>query len=182
MNAFDIFILFILGGAAILGFMRGFVQEALALIAWVLMIVAVRFLHTPVTAQLTDPIGSASGAGMVAFLAIIVVTYALGRWIAKSAGARSRKSMLGPIDRVLGFGFGAIKGLIGASLLFLLIVMGYETLFGGKAERPEWLTNARTYPLINASGEAMSEFVAERRKIAEDNAEDDDSETAGETL
>ena len=171
-----------LGGASILGFMRGFVQEALALISWVMMIVAIRFLHTPVTAQLAEPVGSESGAGMLAFLAILVVTYALGRWIAKSAGARSRKSMLGPIDRVLGFGFGAIKGLIGASLFFLLIVMAYETLFGGGAQRPEWLTQSRTYPLINASGEAMSEFVAERRKTAEDAADQSDSETSSEEL
>jgi len=177
MTAFDIVILFMLGGASILGFMRGFVQEALALIAWVLMIVAIRFLHTPVTAQLSEPVGSETGAGMLAFLAILVVTYALGKWIAKSAGSRSRKSVLGPVDRVLGFGFGAIKGLIGASLLFLLIVMGYETLFGGGSERPEWLTQSRTYPLINASGEAMSEFVADRRKTAEEEANESDSET-----
>ncbi len=172
MTAFDIVVLFLLGGGAVLGFMRGFVQEALSLIAWILIIVAVRFLHAPVTAQLEEPIGTSWGAAMLAFLSIIVVTYALGRWIARTAGSRSRKSTLGPVDRVLGFGFGALKGLIGATLLFLLIVMGYETIFGGDNNRPEWLTASRTYPLVNASGEAMSSFVAEQRKAAEEAAEE----------
>lgn len=167
MTAFDIIVLLLLGGAAIGGFVRGFVQEALSLIAWVLMIVAVRFLHTPVSTVLSEPVGSAAGAGTLAFFAVTIVTYALGRWIAKSAGKRSRSSVLGPIDRVLGFGFGAIKGLIAASLLFLLIVMVYETLFGGPEARPDWMTESRTYPLVNASGEAMSEFVAERRENAQ---------------
>ena len=171
MTAFDILVLFLLGGGAILGFMRGFVQEALALISWVLIIVAIRVLHAPVTAQLAEPVGTDAGAAVLAFLAIAVVTFALGKWIAKSAGSRSRKSTLGPVDRVLGFGFGAVKGLIGGTLLFLLLIMGYETVFGGNEKRPLWLTESRTYPLVNASGEAMSSFVADRRIASEAEAE-----------
>ena len=166
MTAFDIIVLFFLGGGAVLGFVRGFVEEALALISWILIIPAIRFLHDPVTLMLTEPVGTEAGAAVLAFLSIGIVTYALGRWIAKSIGARSRKSGLGPVDRVLGFGFGAIKGLIGATLLFLLLVMAYETVFGA-TKRPEWLTASRTYPLVNASGEAMSSFVAKQRQSAE---------------
>lgn len=162
MTALDIIVLFLLGGGAIFGFLRGFVQEALSLIAWIMVIVAVRLLHGPATAIMSEWVGTESGAAVLAFLAIAIVTFALGRWVAKSIGSKSRKSVLGPIDRVLGFGFGAVKGLIGATLIFLLIVMGYETLFGDKAKRPEWMTTSRTYPLLNASGDAMSAFVRER--------------------
>lgn len=179
MTAFDIIVLFLLGGASILGFARGFVQEALALISWLLVIVAVRVLHGPVTGQLAEPIGTEAGAAVLAFLSIAIVTYALGRWIAKSAGRRSRKSVLGAFDRVLGFGFGAIKGLIAASLLFLLIVMGYETIFGGDSQRPEWLTTSRTYPLVNASGEAISALVAQRRAAEQEKAAQEDTEADG---
>ena len=146
-----------------MGFLRGFVQEALSLIAWVLVIVGVRTLHTPITDRLIAPIGSEGGASVLAFAAIVIVTYALGRWIAKSIGAKSRKSLLGPIDRVLGFGFGMIKGLIAATLIYLLAVMVYDTVYGADAKRPIWLQESRTYPLLNASGKAMVEFVEERR-------------------
>ena len=163
MTALDIIVLFLLGSGAVFGFMRGFVQEAISLISWLLIIAAIRIFHEPATAALTETVGTEAGAAVLAFLAISIVVYALGRWIAKSIGAKSRKSVLGPVDRVLGFGFGLLKGLIGATLIFLLLVMGYETLFGGKAPRPEWMTQSRTYPLLNATGEAMSAFVRDRR-------------------
>ncbi len=163
MSGLDIFVLILMGGAAVLGFLRGFVQEVLSLIAWILVVIGVRIMHTPITDRLIGPIGSESGASVLAFASIAIVTYALGRWIARSIGARSRKSMLGPIDRVLGFGFGMIKGLIGATLLYLLVVLVNDTIYGADEPRPEWLTESRTYPLLNASGNAMVDFVQEQR-------------------
>ncbi|MBJ7253966.1 MAG: CvpA family protein [Sphingomonadaceae bacterium] len=173
MTALDIIVLFLLGSGAAFGFLRGFVQEALSMIAWVLIILAVRMFHAPATAALAEAVGSDSGAAMLAFLALVIVIFAVGKWIAKSIGAKSRKSVLGPIDRVLGFGFGMLKGLIIATLVFLLFVMGYDLVYGADEGRPEWMTSSRTYPLLNASGDAMSEFVREQRLAA-----DRDTETA----
>ncbi|QTD57108.1 CvpA family protein [Parasphingorhabdus cellanae] len=167
MTGLDIFVLLLMGGAAVFGFMRGFVQETLSLIAWVLVIFSVRFLHAPVTDFLIAPIGNEGGASVLAFGSIVIVTYALGRWIAKSIGRKSRKSLLGPIDRVLGFGFGMVKGLIGATLAYLLVVLVYDSIYGAGEARPEWIADSRTYPLLNASGDALVEFVEERREMAE---------------
>ena len=174
MTGLDIFVLILMGGAAVLGFLRGFVQEALSLGAWILVVIGVRTLHTPLTDRLIDPVGSDSGASVLAFASITIVTYALGRWIARSIGTRSRKSMLGPVDRVLGFGFGMVKGLIGATLLYLLVVLVYDSIYGAETARPEWLAESRTYPLLNASGNAMVDFVQEQQ------AEPDDSTEAAE--
>lgn len=167
MTGLDIFVLLLMGGGAIFGFLRGFVQEALSLIAWLLVIFAVRFLHAPVTDFLIAPIGNDGGAAILSFGSIIIVTYALGRWIAKSIGRKSRKSLLGPIDRVLGFGFGMIKGLIGATLAYLLVVLVYDSIYGAAEPRPDWIADSRTYPLLNASGDALVKFVEERRQLAE---------------
>ena len=167
MTAFDIIVLFLLGSGAIFGFLRGFTQEVLTLLAWVLIVVAIKFLHTPVTEMLYDPVGTEAGAAVLAFLAIVIVTYVGGRLIAKKIGEKSRKSVLGPFDRVLGFGFGALKGLIGATLLFLLVVMLFELAYGGGSKRPEWMTQSRTYPLLNASGDALSGFIRERQQEGE---------------
>ncbi|WP_373476131.1 CvpA family protein [Sphingorhabdus sp.] len=167
MTALDVIVLFLIGSGAVFGFLRGFVQEALSLIAWLLIIAAVRVFHAPASAALSEPIGTDAGAAVLAFLAIVIVTYALGKWISKTIGKKSRKSVLGPIDRVLGFGFGIIKGLILATLVFLLLAMGYETLFGLEEPRPDWMVKSRTYPLLNASGNAMSEFVREQRATLE---------------
>ncbi|MGB5485007.1 CvpA family protein [Parasphingorhabdus sp.] len=168
MTGLDIFVLILMGGAAVLGFLRGFVQEALSLGAWIMVVIGVRTLHSPITDRLIDPVGSESGASVLAFAAIVIVTYALGRWIARSIGARSRKSMLGPIDRVLGFGFGMVKGLIGATLLYLLVILVHDSLYGAETARPEWLAESRTYPLLNASGTAMVDFVEDSELSADE--------------
>ncbi len=175
MTVIDIFTLFLLGGGAVFGFVRGFVQEILSIFAWVLVVLAIRFLHGPVTSYLEEPIGTDTGAAVLAFLSIAIITYFLGKQIAKSIGAKSRKSVLGPVDRVLGFGFGALKGLIIATLLYLLLILSMETLWGGD-EKPEWLTESRTYPILNASGNALSTFIQERRASFNEQAiEDEDS-------
>ena len=72
--------------------------------------------------------------------------------------------MLGPFDRVLGGGFGVLKGLLGATLFFLLANLATDMVYGPQADRPEWMTKSRTYPLLNASGRAIVDWVEARRR------------------
>ena len=166
MTAFDIIVLFLIGSGAIFGFMRGLTQEVLLLLVWFLIVIAIKFLHAPATEWLYGPVGTEAGAAVLAFIAVGVITYALGRWAAAKIGEKSRKSVLGPFDRVLGFGFGAVKGLIGSTLLFLLLVLLYDVAYGSASKRPDWMTQSRTYPLLNASGDALSSFIRERQQDA----------------
>jgi membrane protein required for colicin V production len=173
MTAFDIIVLFLIGSGAIFGFLRGFTQEVLLLFVWVLVVAAIKFLHAPATEWLYGPVGTEAGAAVLAFMALGLLTYALGRWAAAKIGEKSRKSVLGPFDRVLGFGFGAVKGLIGATLLFLLLVLLFDMAYGGGSKRPEWMSKSRTYPLLNASGDALSSFIRERQESEIEAGEND---------
>ena len=163
MNAIDILVLVAIGGCAVLGLMRGFVLETLSLIAWVLAIFAIRLFHSPVAELLSAFVGMPGGAAVLALVLVFGVTFGIGKLIARAIGRRTRQSVLGPVDRVLGAGFGAVKGLIGATLVFLAFSLVYDTFYGSAARRPDWLSDARTYPLLNASGQAISEFLAEQR-------------------
>ncbi|WP_067731845.1 CvpA family protein [Novosphingobium naphthalenivorans] len=165
MTGFDIAVLLFVGLGAITGFIRGFVQEILALGAWVFAIFAIRMLHTPVTYWLIPHIGSESGAGVLAFALLLLVPFAAVKVIAGWAGKASRASVLGPIDRVLGFGFGAVKGVVIIVLGFSVLVLGYDTVWGPEG-RPEWITQSRTYPFVNASSEALVQLIAQRRREA----------------
>jgi membrane protein required for colicin V production len=86
-----------------------------------------------------------------------------GKLIARRLGGATRRSVVGPIDRILGAGFGAIKGLIGATLLYLAANLVYDTVYGAAAQRPDWMARSRTYPLLYASGRAIVDFVEWRR-------------------
>ncbi len=163
LTGLDIIVILLVGGGAILGFLRGFVTEALSLIAWVLAVVAVKFLHSPVSDALAPTIGTAAGAAVLAFVLVFGITFFLGKFLSRSLGARTRQSVLGPVDRVLGLGFGAVKGLIFSTLLFLLVTMVLDTVNGGATKRPEWVRESRTYPLLSASGKALVDYMNQRR-------------------
>lgn len=163
LSALDILVLIAVLGSALFGLMRGFVSEVLSLFAWVAIVFAIKLFHTPVAAGLSGVVGTVSGAAVLAFAVIAGVTYIFGRLVAGSIGARTRTSVLGPLDRALGFGFGAIKGLILASLAFLLVVLVTDTMGGGPAERPLWLTQSQSYPVLNQTSASIADFVDRRR-------------------
>jgi membrane protein required for colicin V production len=165
MTGFDIAVLLLVGAGAITGFLRGFVQEILALTAWIFAVVVIRFQHTLMTQFLEPHIGTESGAAVLAFAILLIVPYAVVKLLANRMGSASRSSMLGPIDRVLGFGFGAVKGIIIVVMGFSILVLGYDTVWG-VGGRPTWITQARTYPFVNASSEGMVKMIAERRNEA----------------
>lgn len=162
MTGFDIIVLIIVGVAAIGGFLRGFVQEILSLAAWILAIFAIHYLHTPLSAWLLSHLESESGAAVLAFALLLLIPYAAMKLIAGRMGKTSRGSILGPIDRVIGFAFGAIKGGIVVVLAFSLLVLGYDTVWGAKG-RPDWITMARTYSLVNASADELVQMIDDRR-------------------
>lgn len=163
LTAIDILVLLAVGGGAMLGVARGFVQEAMSLIAWIAAILAVKFLHDPVTSILIGPVGTASGAAVLAFAIVFAVIFLVVRAAGTALGKSTRASLLGPVDRFLGFAFGAFKGLVIASAAFMFFILVYDTVWGGKSDRPAWMTDSRTYPLLRATSEAMIDFIAKRR-------------------
>ena len=165
MTGFDVAVLLVVGVGAVTGFMRGFVQELLALLAWVFTLFAIRFLHTPLNSALDGLVGTSSGASVLAFALLLLVPYGVVKLVSRWAGQRSRNSVLGPIDRVIGFGFGAVKGIIIAVLAFSVLVLGYDAVWG-PGGRPDWITQARCYRFVNASSEALFTIIAERRRAA----------------
>lgn len=164
LTSLDILVLLTVAGAALMGIRRGFVTEVLSLFAWVAVIFAVKLLHLPLSRALAGWVGTASGAATLAFAALSTGTWALGRLVANAVGARTRTGVLGPLDRALGFGFGALKGLIMASLVFLMATLVFDTMAGGPTRRPAWMRTSRTYPLLNATSAGIADFVDRRRR------------------
>jgi membrane protein required for colicin V production len=164
LTGLDIIVLIVIGGAGVLGFLRGFVTEVLALVAWLLIVLALKLFHTPLASGLAGLVGTAQGGAVLSFVVLTGVTYFGGRLLANAIGSRTRESFLGPIDRVLGLGFGALKGLILVSIAFLLLVLLFDTVGGGPANRPGWMTKSTTYPLLNATSASIADFVDRRRK------------------
>ena len=173
MSALDIFVIVLLGGGAIIGFVRGLVHEMLSLLAWVVAIVMLRMFHTPISVSLAGSVGSATAAAVLAFVILFLPSFLFMKLLARSIGRKTRTSVLGPFDRVLGGGFGMLKGLLAVTLFFLLANLATDLTYGPDEPRPEWMRNSRTYPLLNASGRAVVDWVEARRKGSRQLAKDD---------
>ena len=109
-TAFDIVVLLMIVLGAVMGAARGFVTEVLSLLAWVAGAVALRLFYKPVAAAASGWVGTESGGAVLAFALVFVVTFAVFRAIANNLGHRTRNSVIGPVDRFLGFGFGRGQG------------------------------------------------------------------------
>lgn len=162
LTALDIIVLLALGGGAVTGALRGFVQESLSLAALIVALFALRILHEPATMWLFEIVGNEAGASVLAFSLIMGIIWGGGKYAAARIGSASRKSLIGPADRMLGAGFGLLKALLLVAAGFMLVTLLYDVVFGADSERPEWMAQSRTYPLLAATSSALSDIVAER--------------------
>ena len=175
MAGFDALVLIIVGVAAIGGFMRGLVQEVLSLASWVLAAFSIYYLHTPLTEQLDELYDVQPATSLLAFALLLLIPYAAMKVIANNAGEASRNSILGPIDRVLGFGFGAVKGALITVFAFSVLVLGFDTVWGYQG-RPTWITEARTYQAADAFSRQLVDMIDERRAALRGEAEESATE------
>lgn len=176
MTVFDIIVLIIVGIAAIGGFLRGLVQEVLSLAAWFLAAFSIYYLHTPLTTALRQQYDAEPATPILAFVLLLLIPYAAMKVIAGNIGKASRDSILGPIDRVLGFGFGTVKGALIVVFAFSLLTLGFDQVWGYKG-RPNWITQARTYRATDAFSRQLVQIIAERRaRMLSEEAEQDAAE------
>src|SRR5690348_8536294 len=165
MTALDVFVFLLLIGGAAVGFVRGFVHEVISLLAWIVAIAVLKLFHAQLWSGLENSFHTSPAAGAVlAFAILFVPSFLIVKLLARSLGGRARRhKLLGPFDRVLGGGFGLLKGLLGATLFFLLANLATDMVYGPQADRPQWMTKSRTYPLLNASGRSIVDWVEARR-------------------
>ena len=181
MTALDVFVFLLLIGGAAVGFVRGFVHEVISILAWIVGIAMLKLFHTQLWTGLESTFHTSAAAGAVlAFALLFVPSFLIVKLLARSLGGRTRRhSVLGPFDRTLGGGFGLLKGLLGATLFFLLANLATDMVYGPQADRPHWMTKSRTYPLLNASGRSIVDWVEARRHHPPRNGEGDHPEDGG---
>lgn len=165
MTALDVFVFLLMIGGGAIGFVRGFVHEVISLLAWIVAIAMLKLFHGQIWSGLEHSFHSSPAAGAVlAFAILFIPSFLLVKLLARSLGGRTRRhALLGPFDRTLGGGFGALKGLLGATLFFLLANLATDMVYGAQADRPQWMVKSRTYPLLNSSGRAIVDWVQARR-------------------
>jgi membrane protein required for colicin V production len=163
MTALDIIVLLLVGLGIFTGLRKGFVHAVLSLGVWVVVVLALWVLHGPVQQGLSGVVGTASSY-VLAFIVLLV-----GSWIgAKLAVARIakgvRRSFVGSADRLLGALFGGLKGLIFVTLFYMAFSFVYDSMWGREAQRPDWIRNAFTYPVVRGTADTFVDLADPRRR------------------
>jgi membrane protein required for colicin V production len=173
LTAFDALVLALVTLLGVVGLARGFVGEVASLGAWVAGVLAVRFFHVPTKAFLLTMVEGEALAAALALLGLFLGAFILVKLLGGMVSRQTRSSLIGPVDRVLGLGFGLAKGVVAAVLLFLLTNMGLEML-GPQGAQPLWFKEARSTPVLAILSRALVDFVDEQRRLDSDWASEPD--------
>lgn len=148
----DLLLLAVLGVSVIVGALRGFVFEALSLGAWVIAYFATPFLRPLAEGWLppADHPGDwqALAAPVLAFVAVLLLVSLLARLLR----ALIHATPLQAPDRLLGSGFGLLRGLL------LCLLIGVLVGFTPLREHPAW-TQSQARPLIGSSLRALGPLL-----------------------
>jgi membrane protein required for colicin V production len=164
LTAFDIVAILLVGLAGLAGLARGFVGEVFSLLAWVAGIAAVRFGFAPVKPFVAGFVHDEAGTVILTFVGLFLGAFILVRLLGGSASRRTKGSIIGPVDRLLGLGFGAAKGVLAAALLFLLVNLTFDTIDPGEPS-PDWIAKAKTAPTLAMLSKVLVDFVEERQRL-----------------
>ena len=122
-NWVDIAILVIIGLSMITGLARGFVKELIALGIWVLAF-WLAYHYTAATEVLLQPyINDPSVRKITGFVAILIGTLIAGSLVNAILSSILKRSGLSGTDRLLGLGFGFVRGVFVVSLIIVVLKM-----------------------------------------------------------
>jgi membrane protein required for colicin V production len=160
MNPLDIGVIAVIGLSAVFAFARGFVREALSIVAWIgagfitlygfgaVYAMVDPMVHNPLLSQLI----AVGGTFLVSLIVLTVFTSMVAR--------RVRSSGLSSIDRTLGFIFGLARGLLLVSLAYLFV----ENVMQAN-DRPPWLKEAKSAPYLHEGAEMLRTVLPESLKM-----------------
>jgi len=150
----DIIVVAIIGLSALFGFIRGFLREILSIGAWIVAGLAAYFglpyLRPFARQYISHELIADVATGVAIFLVVLVVASVISHVITRSV----RHSSLGALDRSLGILFGIARGAVIVSVALLICDNFYAP-----DNRPQWLKDARTLPVVQIGADFMRQFV-----------------------
>lgn len=155
MNALDLGVIAIVGFSAVFAFARGFVREALSIVAWVgaaaITLYGFAWAYGEVEPHVHDRLLSQLIAGVTLFVGSLVVLTILTGLLARLVHA----SGLSPIDRTLGFIFGLARGAVLVCLAYLLLDLSVPQ----NNERPQWIREAKSGPYLHQGADMLKRML-----------------------
>ena len=135
---------------------RGFIWETLTIFAWAASAFACLYFGPyiiPLTRSLVHPEWLAS---LLAYAAVFLGVFIPLAFIVSHFSASVKRSAIGPLDRAAGVAFGVVRGLVIVGLAYMAF-----TYFVPVRNQPRWLTEARLFPMVEASADVLLSVLPE---------------------
>jgi membrane protein required for colicin V production len=159
MNWLDLAVLGTIVLSAIFAFARGFVREALSIVAWVgaafITFKGFDWVYAQVDPLVHNTLLSQLIAGLGLFFGSLIVLTIVTGIVARMV----RATGLSPVDRTLGFIFGLARGAVLVCLAYLLLDIAVP-----KDDRPSWIREAKVEPYIHEGADVLRGFLPESLK------------------
>lgn len=142
MNWADWTILAVVGLSSLVGLTRGFIREAMSLAVWVLAVAVAFFFSEALAQRMVDAIATPSLRQMAAFGLLFVVTMVLGSMLSRLLSQLVKAAGLKGFDRVLGAGFGLLRGVI----ITLVVLVFAPSII--KVDQDPWWHESSLIPYV----------------------------------
>ena len=118
---FDYLVIGIIALSGLIAFFRGFVQEALSLLLWVIAFAAAMFLNVYLDPYFVDYIDNAEIRRILTIISVFVGIIFLGGLFIKLLRGLVHWSGMGGLDRLLGVLFGFFRGMLLILVIYLVL-------------------------------------------------------------
>lgn len=167
----DIAIEGIVGLSVFTGLMRGFVKELIALVAWVLAIwIAFEYMDV-ISLWLQPYLHDKTIRAICAFFAILIAVLVSGSLVNACLSFLLKHSGLSGTDRILGMGFGLVRGVLIVAIIMVVIALTQmpiqpyaqeSRLYPYFSPVVAWLAE-RVQPIIARAQAMESEFIEKKK-------------------
>jgi membrane protein required for colicin V production len=140
-------LVFVMLVSAVLAMIRGFTREVFSIGAWVAAAVVTYFFWEDVLPYTQRYIEDRNLSLGVTIAGIFFITLLVVSLITMRISDFVLDSRAGPLDRTLGFLFGAARGLI-----LVVIAVLFLNFFIAPERQPEWIATAQTKPWLDSMG------------------------------
>jgi membrane protein required for colicin V production len=162
----DLAVIGIIALSALLALARGAVREVLGLASWIgsiaVAFVAFERVRPLVTPHIQEPLIADAATLAIVFIVPFIAFKILASVIAGAVSA----SPLGPFDRLLGFGFGVLRGMLIVCAAYLVV-----SAFVPPGRQPVWLRDARTLPQVQKGAALLTQALPQGMRVFDQVAE-----------
>ena len=152
----DLALLGIVLVSALLSMVRGFTREVLAIASWAAAFAAAYFFYPQLLPYLKEYIHKDTFAIAASVAVIFFATLILVSVVTVRVSDAILDSKVGPLDRTLGFLFGAARGFVLGVIAFMLF-----NYLVPQQNQPQWVATAKTRPILQNTGEQVVAMLPE---------------------